>query len=151
MYGHLYSPPFGLLKNHHRVLFSAHGFPSRNLGKYAKTQSIFFRSATTPTEFRVCVFFYPNSLPFVQIKHKHVRLIPVIIHSKRPTQKIPRANKQASGETAAMCNCTQSTHTAHIILSYCERAQAVSSSTGQYPSLFASSMGQLPRQPICLR
>lgn len=146
-----YIAPFALLRNPHRALFSCFGFPSRNLRMYAKTKSRFyFLICYKPAAFRACGVFFClyQTLSFVQMEQKYL-IVQVILHNHhdRLTQKIAMANKQASGETTVM---SWTEHRAPIIPLYCERTQAVSSSTGWYSSLFTLSLGKLPRQPICL-
>lgn len=108
MYGHLYSPHLlysEIATECYSVLVV---FPAGILGYMPKPWADFFQS-NLHLQSSVSVFSEPNSLSFAEFKHKHVVL--VIIHGKRPTQKISTANKQASGETAAVYVTASSEHT----------------------------------------
>lgn len=132
MYGHLYSPHLlssEITTERYSVLVV---FPAGILGYMPKSRADFFLICNNTYRVqRVFVFNQTLCLSF----GLNTNTWDSPCNRKRPTQKIPMANKQASGETAAMCNSTQSTHKAHILPPYCEGAQAVSSSTGRYLSL----------------
>lgn len=65
-------------------------------------------------------------------------------------RKYPQQTDKPQVKPQQTVTAKKSTHTSPVIPPYCERAQAVTSSTGRYPSLSVLSLGQLPRQPICL-
>lgn len=65
-----YMLPFALLRNHHRVLFTARDFPTRNLGRYAKALGRFSGSVLTFREFSECIV-QPNPSSFVHHNQKH--------------------------------------------------------------------------------
>lgn len=129
-------------------------FPAGILGFMPKHRANFFDSVTNTYRVqRVCFFNFQLSLCLLfSLKQTCDGPCSHPTQKKYPWQtNKPQVKPQSCVSDARRQRTHIHTHKAHITSSlHIVKAHAVSSSTGRYPSLSASSPGQLPRQPICL-